>query len=88
MDIDYVGTRLHGKIRVLNREKRAIILAVDNRAIEIANDTALPVVRREDIQKSWILKLMKQKIQILFCRKKIFGDGKISLNKSEEIYYV
>jgi hypothetical protein len=45
---DYVGTRLHGGIRALQLGKRALILAVDNRAIEIGADTHLPVVARQD----------------------------------------
>ena len=49
-DIDYVGTRLHGGIRALNYKRRAIIIAVDNRAIEIGHDTGLPVIKREDIE--------------------------------------
>lgn len=46
-DVDYVGTRLHGGIHALNYGKRSLILAVDNRAKEIAKDTNLPVVDRE-----------------------------------------
>lgn len=46
-DIDYVGTRLHGGIHALNHGKRTLILAVDNRAKEIAKDTNLPAVTRE-----------------------------------------
>lgn len=46
-DVDYVGTRLHGGIHALNYGKRSLILAVDNRAKEIAKDTGLPVVARE-----------------------------------------
>lgn len=48
---DYVGTRLHGGIRALNYRKRTIILAVDNRAKEIGNDTGLQVLDRENIEK-------------------------------------
>lgn len=47
--VDYVGSRLHGGIRALQMGKRTMILAVDNRALEICRDTRLPVVRREDI---------------------------------------
>lgn len=47
-DIEYVGTRLHGGIRALNKGKRSIILAVDNRATEIAKDTNLVVLQRND----------------------------------------
>ncbi|MGC3981975.1 MAG: polysaccharide pyruvyl transferase family protein [Steroidobacteraceae bacterium] len=47
--VDYVGSRLHGGIRALQTGKRSLILAVDNRAVEIARDTQLPVVKRDDI---------------------------------------
>ena len=46
---DYVGTRLHGGIRALNHKKRTLILAVDNRAVEISKDTNLPVLEREKV---------------------------------------
>lgn len=52
VDVEYVGTRLHGGIRALNSRKRSIILAVDNRATEISRDTNLMVLQRdEDHQK-------------------------------------
>ena len=47
---DYIGTRLHGGIRALNHMKRSLILAVDNRAIEISKDTNLPVIRRDNVE--------------------------------------
>lgn len=47
-DVDYIGTRLHAGIRALQYKRRAIILSVDNRALEIAKDTNLPVFPRED----------------------------------------
>ena len=46
-EVDYVGTRLHAGIHALNHHVRSLIIAVDNRAIEIAKDTNLPVVPRE-----------------------------------------
>lgn len=46
-ELDYVGTRLHGGIRALQFGRRALILSVDNRAVEIGRDTGLPVVARE-----------------------------------------
>lgn len=46
---DYVGTRLHGGIRALNYKLRTIIIAVDNRAIEIGKTTNLLVIPRENI---------------------------------------
>ena len=72
--VDYVGTRLHGGIRALNYKKRTCIIAVDNRAIEIANDTNLPIINRTDIGtelEKWIdsdskirIKLPTENIQI------------------------
>lgn len=56
-ETDYVGTRLHGGIRALNNVKRSLILAVDNRALEISKDTGLPVLERgkvEECLESWI----------------------------------
>ncbi|MCD8382609.1 MAG: polysaccharide pyruvyl transferase family protein [Clostridiales bacterium] len=48
--IDYVGTRLHAGIFALNHQIRSIILAVDNRAIEMGMDTNLPVILRDNIE--------------------------------------
>ncbi|MEZ5105564.1 MAG: polysaccharide pyruvyl transferase family protein [Draconibacterium sp.] len=47
--IDYIGTRLHAGIRALQNDHRTLILAVDNRAIEISNDVNLNVIKREDV---------------------------------------
>lgn len=49
-DIDYVGTRLHAGIRALQMSKRAIIIGVDNRALEMKKDFNLPVIEREQHQ--------------------------------------
>ena len=48
LELDYVGTRLHAGVRALQRGRRALILAVDNRAREISADTGLPCIPRED----------------------------------------
>lgn len=47
-DIEYIGTRLHAGIRALQHTKRAMIIAVDNRAIEKKKDFNLPVIARKD----------------------------------------
>lgn len=47
--VDYVGTRLHAGIHAINNKCRSIIIAVDNRAIEISKDTNLFIIRREDV---------------------------------------
>ena len=41
LELDYIGTRLHAGVRALQNKKRTLILAVDNRAIEIYKDTSL-----------------------------------------------
>jgi polysaccharide pyruvyl transferase WcaK-like protein len=48
-EVDYVGTRLHGGVRALQHRRRAMILQVDNRAREIARDTGLPSLPRDDV---------------------------------------
>lgn len=50
-DIDYVGSRLHGGIRALQKKVRTIILGVDNRAKEKHKDFNLTVIAREDVEK-------------------------------------
>jgi hypothetical protein len=46
--VDYVGNRLHGGIRALQRGRRTVIVAIDNRAQEMGRDFALPIVGRTD----------------------------------------
>jgi len=55
-DVDFVGARLHGGIRALQKGRRALILSVDNRAKEIARDTGLSVMERDDLSaiKEWV----------------------------------
>lgn len=47
--VDYVGYRLHGGIRALQRRRRTLVVSVDNRAVEIARDTGLPTIARPEI---------------------------------------
>lgn len=44
--LDYVGTRLHGGIRALQKGRRVLVVGVDHRAGAIAADTGLPVLER------------------------------------------
>lgn len=48
--LDFVGTRLHAGIRALQKKVRAIIVAVDNRAIEKSKDINLKIILRDDIE--------------------------------------
>jgi len=46
-ECDYVGTRLHAGVRAIQKGRKSLIIAVDNRALEIGKDTNLPVISRE-----------------------------------------
>ena len=48
-NIDYIGTRLHAGIRALQKGRRTLILAVDNRAAEIKKDFNLNVIERSNL---------------------------------------
>ncbi|NJO18590.1 MAG: polysaccharide pyruvyl transferase family protein [Thioploca sp.] len=45
-DINYIGTRLHSGTMCLQHNIDSVIIAIDNRATEIAKDIRLPVVER------------------------------------------
>ena len=47
-DVDFVGARLHGGIRALQRLRRGLIIPVDNRALEMGSSTNLPVISRDE----------------------------------------
>ena len=49
MKYEYVGTRLHGGIYALSSGHRAIVIAVDHRAIDVGHTTGLYVVPRDRI---------------------------------------
>lgn len=49
-DIEYLGTRLHAGVRALQKGIRTLIVAVDNRAVEIGKDTNLNVIKREHVE--------------------------------------
>ncbi|SEL46341.1 polysaccharide pyruvyl transferase family protein [Parapedobacter koreensis] len=46
---EYIGTRLHAGIRALQKKRKAIIIGIDNRAIEMRNDIGLNVLERQRI---------------------------------------
>ena len=54
--LDFVGTRLHGGVRAMQKLRRALIVTVDNRAKEISADTSLPIASRDDMDavEHWI----------------------------------
>lgn len=47
---EYVGTRLHAGIRALQKKRKAIIIGIDNRALEMRNDIGLNVLERLRIE--------------------------------------
>ncbi|MDR0675869.1 MAG: polysaccharide pyruvyl transferase family protein [Elusimicrobiota bacterium] len=71
-DTDYIGTRLHGGIRALQKYCRSLILTIDNRANEKKKDFNLPVIKRGCL--SEIKKFIKKDyaINILIPEKEIF----------------
>lgn len=60
-NIDYVGTRLHAGVRALQNNVRTLILAVDNRALEIGKDVNLNVINRKNVEDS--LEFIKHEYQ-------------------------
>ena len=44
LSLDSIGLRLHAGILALNHKRRAIIIGIDNRAIEISKDINLKVI--------------------------------------------
>ncbi len=64
----YIGTRLHCGIYCMTENKPAMIISVDNRSLEIAKDTFLPVCHRNDLQllSDWLslLKVFKNPITL------------------------
>lgn len=47
--VDYIGTRLHAGVLALEYGLNALIMAIDNRAIEISKDINLPILERTNI---------------------------------------
>jgi polysaccharide pyruvyl transferase WcaK-like protein len=70
-DIDFIGTRLHGGIRALQKRCRTLILSIDNRAEEKKKDFNLPVAKRDDFDciKNFIKK--KYETNIIIPEKEI-----------------
>ncbi len=71
-NIDFVGTRLHGGIRALQYSNRALIVAIDNRAIEKAKDFNLPIIHRDRLFEELESKIhMRERINIKINEKEI-----------------
>lgn len=49
-EIDYIGTRLHGGIFAMRQKKRAIIIAIDERARAMSETYTLNIIDRSDIK--------------------------------------
>lgn len=68
-DLDYIGTRLHAGIRAMQKKRRSIIIGVDNRALEMAKDFNINVIKRSELYK------MEN-----YIKKKIYTNIKLDLN--------
>ena len=66
---DFLGTRLHGGIRALQHGRRASIIAIDNRASEIARDTRLPVVSRAGVWSKTLSTARRRRSQAWLTRR-------------------
>lgn len=51
VDLDYIGTRLHGGVYAMRHKKRAIIIAIDERAREINAKNNLNCLMQDEIDK-------------------------------------
>ena len=69
--VDYIGTRLHAGIFALNHKVRSLIISVDNRADEIAADTHLPILPREELDRLEALIFAKRETNIELNTKNI-----------------
>lgn len=65
-NMDFVGTRLHGGIRAMQKGHRSIIIAIDNRAIEMSRDYNIPILERNNVEdlEDMINSRFETKIQI------------------------
>mgnify|MGYP001238822866 CR=1 FL=1 len=63
---DYIGTRLHAGIRSLQAKNRSLIITIDNRAKEIADNIGIEISERGNLEKilSFIKNDSKNHIQI------------------------
>lgn len=50
VDLDYIGTRLHGGVYAMRHKKRAIIIAIDERAREINASNNLNCIEQNEIE--------------------------------------
>jgi hypothetical protein len=64
--VNYIGTRLHAGIKCLNSKSPALIIGIDNRAIEMGKDLNLAVIKRSelDLITSWASEKKEQKIKL------------------------
>ncbi|HEY1075967.1 MAG TPA: polysaccharide pyruvyl transferase family protein [Rhodocyclaceae bacterium] len=66
----FVGTRLHSGIRSLQHGRPTIVVAIDNRAIELGKDVGIPIAPRGDL--AAIDRLLKQaQIELKLPREQI-----------------
>lgn len=63
-DCEYVGTRLHAGIRALQKKRRAIIIGIDNRALEMRKDIGLNVLERSRMEELSDLIYREEPVQL------------------------
>lgn len=63
-DVDFVGTRLHGGIRAIQKGRRTLILGIDNRAKELHKDFNIPVLDDSQIDELEAIILSEYRTEI------------------------
>lgn len=69
--VEYLGTRLHAGVRAIQKGLRTLIVAVDNRAVEIGRDTNLNVIKRENIEEMLNFIDLPYRTNVILPEKKI-----------------
>jgi polysaccharide pyruvyl transferase WcaK-like protein len=77
--LDYVGTRLHAGIRALQKQRRTIIIGIDNRSYEKSRDFNLKVFPREKIDE------LDKIIDVNFSTNIIINEDNINVWKGQFI---
>jgi polysaccharide pyruvyl transferase WcaK-like protein len=82
-ELDYIGTRLHAGIRALQYKKRSLILSIDNRSTEIANDININICPRSDAEgiKFFIENKIDMNIKIRKSQIEIWKNQFVSQNQ-------
>ena len=66
---DYVGTRLHAGIKAMQCSRRSIIIAIDNRALELERDYHITCIHEDEMEEWELQKMIWENISIYLSEK-------------------